>query len=61
METMVPVCPLLSAGSSVTQLCLSEQCAWYVGPVRKCALYVLGHKNAVELQALQKPSGAASP
>jgi hypothetical protein len=54
MDSMVPVCPLISTRSAVLELCLGENCAFYVGPVRKCAIYVLGHKGAVDLQNLQK-------
>ncbi len=61
MESMVQVCPLLSTRSEVTELCLGEQCAWYVAPVRKCALYVIGHKGAVDLQNLQKEFMATNP
>ncbi len=53
-ESMVPVCPLISTRSEVMELCLGDQCAWYVAPVRKCALYVMGHKGAVDLQSLQR-------
>lgn len=48
----VPMCPLLS--SNHIALCVEDQCAWYIIPVKKCALYVLGHQSAVELQQLQK-------
>lgn len=54
VESMVQVCPLLSMRSSVHELCLADRCAFYVAPVRKCAIYVLGHKGAVDLQNLQK-------
>lgn len=56
MDTFTQVCPLMSAGKDVDTLCVGEQCAWYVAPVRKCALYVLGHKTAVDLQQIQKQS-----
>ncbi|MCA9789602.1 MAG: hypothetical protein KC476_00980 [Cyanobacteria bacterium HKST-UBA06] len=58
VESMVPVCPLLSTRSEVTELCLGEQCAFYVAPVRKCALYVIGHKSAVDLQGMQQELAA---
>lgn len=61
MESMVPVCPLISTRSEVLELCLGDQCAWYVAPVRKCALYVMGHKGAVDLQHLQKEFAASQP
>lgn len=61
VESMVPVCPLMSTRSEVSELCLGEQCAWYVAPVRKCALYVLGHKSAVDLQQLQGQMSASTP
>ncbi len=54
MESMVPICPLLSVRGEINELCLGEQCAFYVAPVRKCALYVMGHKAAVDLQKLQR-------
>jgi hypothetical protein len=57
MDSMVMVCPLISTRSEILELCLGEQCAWYVAPVRKCALYVMGHKGAVDLQKLQKEEG----
>lgn len=57
VDSPVPVCPLLSTRSDITELCLGDQCAWYVTPVRKCALYVMGHKGAVDLQHLQSQMG----
>lgn len=60
-ESTLTVCPLLSVRSGVTELCLGSECAWYIAPVRKCALYVMGHKGAVELQAMQKQMVPPAP
>ena len=54
MEPNLGVCPLLSTRSNIDELCLGEHCAWYIAPVRKCALYVMGHKSAIDVQALQQ-------
>lgn len=54
MDALVPVCPLISTRGSVLELCLGEQCAWFIAPVRKCSMYVLGHKGAIDLQSLQR-------
>lgn len=54
-DITTPVCPLLTSRSNdAMELCLGEQCAWYVTPVKKCALYVMGHKSAVDLQQAPK-------
>jgi len=60
-DSILQVCPLLSTRSGVTELCLGQDCAWYVTPVRKCALYVLGHKNAVDLQQYQAEQPPSKP
>lgn len=56
MSQSLPVCPLLSTRGDVNELCLAEHCAWFIAPVKKCALYVMGHQGALEIQKLQKPS-----
>lgn len=61
VDSMLPVCPLLSTRSEVLELCVGDQCAWYVSPVRKCALYVIGHKGAVDLQSFQAQLQAQQP
>jgi hypothetical protein len=51
----VPICPVLSASKATPELCIEDNCAFFIAPVKKCALYVLGHKSAIEIQGLQRP------
>jgi hypothetical protein len=49
-----PICPLLSDSAS-TCLCVEEQCAFYLQPVKKCAAAVLGLHAMMQAQQLQQP------
>lgn len=54
LELTPPICPILSTRSDVLEICITDKCAFYIAPVKKCALYMLGHKSAIEIQQLQK-------
>lgn len=49
----VLVCPLMSAGKEVTQLCLEENCAWYLKNYKACSSYVLAYDAALEIKKKQ--------
>jgi hypothetical protein len=52
-KALLPVCPLLSAGCRNDEfLCLEENCAWYIGGYKKCAVYLMGHKTAMDIRSL---------
>ncbi|MBX2861897.1 MAG: hypothetical protein KTR14_11735 [Vampirovibrio sp.] len=53
------VCPILSIRHpEIDELCLTEKCALYLPSAKKCAVAVMGIKNLMEAQQLQKPSDA---
>ena len=52
-EKQIPICPLKSAGNDFDIICSQERCAWYIRPYKMCAVYVLGHKSAMEIQEKQ--------
>lgn len=51
MAPSIPICPLMSAGSEHSIVCVQEQCAWYMPGTKTCALYVMAHKAIVEIKA----------
>jgi len=52
----VQVCPLMSAGKEVTQLCLEENCAWYMKNYKACSAYILAYDAALEIKKKQTVS-----
>jgi len=53
IKKKIPYCPLLSAGCDDCKVCLQENCAWYIGSTKTCAMYVIGHNNVLEIKAKQ--------
>ena len=55
MENMnqTPVCPLISAGKEIPQVCVEENCAWYIKNYKTCSVYVLAHNAALEIKQKQ--------
>jgi hypothetical protein len=49
----IPTCPLMSAGNSITIVCEQEKCAWYVAPLKTCAVYVIAHNALIDVKAKQ--------
>jgi hypothetical protein len=56
MKASTPVCPLLSLHSPEKPfLCVEEECAFYLAPVKKCAVTVMGIQAMMNAQRLQTP------
>ncbi|MFH0702021.1 MAG: hypothetical protein V2B14_00580 [bacterium] len=51
--TQTPICPLMSAGNEIPQICVEETCAWYMKSYKTCAVYVLSHNAALEIKKKQ--------
>ena len=49
----IPYCPLLSAGTNETKVCLQESCAWYVSSTKTCVAFVIAHNNILDIKAKQ--------
>ncbi len=49
-NTGIPVCPLMSAGNEIPIICTQDRCAWYIANLKKCAMYVIGHNEMLELK-----------
>ncbi len=49
----VQVCPLMSAGKEVTQICIEENCAWYMKNYKACSLYVFAYNAALDIKKKQ--------
>jgi hypothetical protein len=57
MTPTLPVCPLLSMrGGDGYELCLEDQCAFYVASAKKCSLFLLGYQALATLPKPQPPS-----
>jgi len=46
-------CPVSSAGNEVPVICMKEACAWYLNNYKKCAVFVLAHDAALNIQEKQ--------
>ncbi len=55
MKKSIPICPLMSAGNDIHNVCMQERCAWYLNNLEKCSVYVLGY-NALLNVKTQKES-----
>ncbi len=49
----LPVCPVMSAGKDIPQLCEQENCAWYLKNYKTCSVYVLAHNAALDIKKKQ--------
>ena len=49
----IPYCPLSMSNPSGIQICQQENCAWWVNSTNTCAIYVIGHKNVLEIKEKQ--------
>lgn len=54
----IPLCPLMSAGKDVTQVCMQEKCAWYMNTLKTCAVYVMAHNALLDVKAKQSEKKA---
>lgn len=52
-DNQIPLCPLMSAGNDIPQVCTQERCAWYMKNVRACSLYVIAHSQLTKTKASQ--------
>jgi hypothetical protein len=48
-----PICPVISAGQEVPQICAEESCAWFMKGYKTCAVYILAHNAALEIKKKQ--------
>jgi len=53
VKKKIPYCPLLSAGTNDYKICTQEDCAWFLGATKTCALYVIAHNNMLEIKQKQ--------
>ncbi len=49
----IPVCPIMSAGNDIAQICEQENCAWYLKNYKTCSVYVLAHNAALDIKKKQ--------
>ncbi len=49
----LPICPLMSAGSSIEVICAQEKCAWYIKNYKTCSVFVLGHSAVLDIKQKQ--------
>ena len=48
-----PKCPLMSTGNNISQICLQDECAWYLKAYKTCSVHVLAHNAALEIKKKQ--------
>ena len=49
----IPICPLMSAGSTVEIVCAQEKCSWYIKNYKTCSVYLLAHNAALDIKEKQ--------
>jgi hypothetical protein len=54
VKKRTPYCPLSMASSSGNQICLQENCAWWIASTKTCAVYVIAHNNVLEIKQKQE-------
>jgi hypothetical protein len=47
------ICPLISAGKEISQVCLEESCAWYIKNFKACSTYVIAYQSAMDIKKQQ--------
>lgn len=52
-QKAIPFCPLMSAGNSVEVVCAQENCAWFLKNYKMCAVYIMAHNSALDIQEKQ--------
>ncbi len=50
----VQVCPMLSTGKDVPQVCIEEKCAWYLKSYKACSSYVVAYNAAMDIKQKQQ-------
>ena len=50
----IPICPLMSAGQEIQQICSEESCAWYMKSYKTCAVYIIAHNAAIDIKKKQE-------
>lgn len=53
--SQILICPLMSAGQQVPQVCLQEECGWYMKCYKTCSVYLLAHNAALDIKKKQAP------
>ena len=52
-NNFIPICPLMSAGSTQDIICAQERCAWYMKNYKTCSVYILAHNAALDIKTKQ--------
>ena len=51
----IPFCPLMSVGAQgIDMVCTQDRCGWYVGSVKKCAMYILAFNALLDANSKQQ-------
>ena len=50
----VMFCPLMSIGTGVDMVCIEDRCAWFLPPVKKCAIYMNAYNALLDVTEKQK-------
>jgi hypothetical protein len=52
-NTTTLICPIISSGKEVAQVCSEESCAWYIKNYKTCAVYIIAHNAALDIKKKQ--------
>ena len=52
-KSIIPVCPIMSAGLEKEKLCRQEGCAWYMPSSKTCAIYAMAHNALLDIRVKQ--------
>jgi len=53
-STTPKVCPLLSSGAETPNMCLEEDCAFYLKSYKACSIYVIAYDSALDIKKKQQ-------
>lgn len=48
------ICPLMSTGKEVPQVCLEESCGWYLKNYKACSAYIIAYNSALDIKKKQE-------
>ena len=52
-NTVLLVCPLLSANSEYNKMCVQDRCAWYMKATKTCAIGAIAHESVMNIKKNQ--------
>ena len=52
-DKKIPICPMSLSNPQGEHICFQENCAWWMSSTKTCAVYVVAHKNILQIKEKQ--------